>query len=429
MPYPPTTTYPSTPNSFPPLKLLDIVGARPQFIKLAPILKAIERHNRERPGRPIQEVLVHTGQHYDYEMSQVFFDELGLKEPDYHLGVGSGSHGYQTGEMLKRIEEVLLKEKPDLVMVYGDTNSTLAGALAAAKLHIPVAHVEAGLRSFNRNMPEEINRVLTDHVSSLLFCPTKTAVENLRREGFTNILNDGNLLPLPSASLHPRSPAPLVLNTGDVMYDAVLLYGKLAEQKSQILEKLGLKPKEYALATVHRAENTDEPERLKGIFEGLGRIAQEGLTVVVPLHPRTRNALCSLPLTPYPSTPYPSTPNFLTIDPVSYLDMLILEKNARVILTDSGGVQKEAFFFRVPCVTLREETEWVETVEAGWNTLVGCDPDRILQAVSSLPSPPRPPAPLPLIPLPLVPSPCDDSRAAGRIVVLIGQWLGQPFGK
>ncbi len=389
-PYPsnPSTPYPSTP-----IKLLDIVGARPQFIKLAPILRAIERHNQENPDRPIEEVLVHTGQHYDYEMSQVFFDELGLKAPDYHLGVGSGTHAYQTGEMLKRIEEVLLKEKPDLVMVYGDTNTTLAGALAAAKLHIPVAHVEAGLRSFNRRMPEEINRVVTDHLSTLLFCPTKTAVENLRREGLTNILNDGELLPYPStpypSTPHPSTPYPLalsnplVINTGDVMFDAVLQYSELAERKSQILEKLGLEKRGYALATVHRAENTDDPARLRAIFEGLTRLAQEGLMVVVPLHPRTRKALSSPSLTPYPSTPYPFTstnPGLLLVEPVSYLDMLVLEKNARVILTDSGGVQKEAFFFRVPCVTLREETEWVETVEAGWNVLVGCDPERIAQA-------------------------------------------------
>jgi UDP-N-acetylglucosamine 2-epimerase len=331
------------------MKVVDVVGARPQFIKLAPILKAVERHNQQYPNRPIQEILVHTGQHYDYEMSQVFFDELGLKSPDYHLGVGSGSHGYQTGEMLKRIEEVLLKEKPDLVMVYGDTNTTLAGALAAAKLHIPVAHVEAGLRSFNKKMPEEINRVLTDYLSDFLFCPTQTAVENLRREG----VEKGVYL------------------VGDVMYDAVLLYLDLAERKSEIMGRLGLEPKSYALATVHRAENTDQPERLRAIFEGLERVAKEGLSVILPLHPRTRKQLNALSIHPK---------EVQVLDPVSYLDMLVLEKNARVILTDSGGVQKEAFFFRVPCVTLREETEWVETVETGWNTLVDCDPERIVQA-------------------------------------------------
>ncbi len=331
------------------MKLIDVVGARPQFIKVAPILRAIQRYNERHPDSPIHEVLVHTGQHYDHEMSGVFFDDLGLKPPDYHLGVGSGTHGYQTGEMLKRIEEVLLWEKPDLVMVYGDTNSTLAGALAAAKLHIPVAHVEAGLRSFNRRMPEEINRVLTDHLSDLLFCPTRTAVENLRQEGITE-------------GVH------LV---GDVMYDAVLQYMALAEKKSRILEHLGLEPGGYALATIHRAENADNPERLRAIFAGLEAVAREGLPVVLPLHPRTRKQADTLGLWPN---------SVRALEPVSYLDMLVLEKNARVILTDSGGVQKEAFFFRVPCVTMREETEWVETVEAGWNTLVGCDPEQIRQA-------------------------------------------------
>jgi len=331
------------------MKIADIVGARPQFIKVAPVLRAIQRHNETHPENPIQEVLVHTGQHYDYEMSGVFFDDLGLKPPDYHLGVGSGTHGYQTGEMLKRIEEVLLAEKPDVVMVYGDTNSTLAGALAAAKLRIPVAHVEAGLRSFNKRMAEEINRVLTDHISDLLFCPTQTAVENLRREGITQG----------------------VYLVGDVMYDAALQYLALAEQKSRILERLGLKPKDYALATVHRAENADDPQRLRAIFAGLEAIAQTGLPVILPLHPRTCKQAESLGL---------SLNGVRVLEPVSYLDMLLLEKNARVILTDSGGVQKEAFFFRVPCVTLREETEWVETVETGWNVLVGCDRERILGA-------------------------------------------------
>jgi len=328
------------------MKLVDIVGARPQFVKLAPILKAINEHNAAHPDRPIHEVLIHTGQHYDYQMSGVFFDELGLKPPDYHLGVGSATHGAQTGEMLRRIEEVLLKEKPDVVMVYGDTNSTLAGALAAAKLHIPVAHVEAGLRSFNRRMPEEINRILTDHISDLLFCPTETAVENLAREGITR-------------GVH------LV---GDVMYDAALQYLELAERKSPILEQLGLQPRSYALATIHRAENTDDPTRLAGILEGLRRVHSSGVPVVMPLHPRTRRALERNHLSP---------DGIRILEPVSYLDMLVLEKHARVILTDSGGVQKEAFFFRVPCVTLRQETEWVETVETGWNALAGQNPSSI----------------------------------------------------
>jgi UDP-N-acetylglucosamine 2-epimerase len=358
------------------MKLLDIVGARPQFIKVGPILRAIEKHNREHPQRTIQEILVHTGQHYDYAMSRVFFEELQLKEPDYHLGVGSGTHAYQTGEMLKRIEDVLLKEKPDLVMVYGDTNSTLAGALAAAKLHIPVAHVEAGLRSFNKKMPEEINRVLTDHLSDLLFCPTDTAVKNLEREGITK-------------GVH------LV---GDVMYDSVLYNVQLAQRRSQILEQLGLLPQSYALATVHRAENTDDPERLRSIFQALETIAADGLPVIVPLHPRTRKQLSSLNL---------PLKHVRVTEPVSYLEMLLLEKSAKIILTDSGGVQKEAFFFRVPCVTLREETEWVETVEAGWNVLAGWKPERIVHAVKRA----RPPSGSA--------APYGDGRAAERIVKFI----------
>lgn len=357
------------------MKIVDVVGARPQFIKLAPVLKAIQKHNREAGGTPIREVLVHTGQHYDYEMSQVFFDELGLKVPDHHLGVGSGTHAYQTGEMLKRVEEVLLAERPDAVLVYGDTNSTLAGALAAAKLHIPVAHVEAGLRSYNRRMPEEHNRVLADHCSDILFCPTATAVENLRREGFGNVLNGGRLLPRGGPgelflSGHAFRSGPLAVNTGDVMYDAALLYASLSEKKSKALEELGLSPRAYALATLHRAENTDRVDRLAGIMEGLERIAAEGLPVVLPAHPRTRKALKEAGI---------GVRGVKVIEPVSYLDMLALEKGARVILTDSGGVQKEAFFFMVPCVTLREETEWVETVEAGWNVLAGWEPESIAQ--------------------------------------------------
>lgn len=331
------------------MKVVDIVGARPQFIKLAPILKAIERHNKLRTDERICEILLHTGQHYDYLMSQVFFEELGIKAPDHHLGVGSGTHGYQTGEMLKRIEDVLIGEKPDLVIVYGDTNSTLAGAIASAKLHIPVAHVEAGLRCFNKRVPEEINRILTDHVSDLLFCPTETAVRNLRMEGITE-------------GVH------LV---GDVMYDAVLMYLEVAEGKSDVLFRFGLEPKGYALATIHRAENTDNLERLRAILEGLERIAEEGIEVVFPIHPRTKKQITAFGW---------QMKGVRVSEPVSYLDMLVLEKNARMILTDSGGVQKEAFFFRVPCITLREQTEWIETVETGWNTLVGCDPDEIAKA-------------------------------------------------
>lgn len=366
------------------MKIISIVGARPQFIKAAVVSKAL----RSREG--VKEIIVHTGQHYDENMSQVFFEEMEIPPPDYYLGVGSGPHGQQTGRMLERIEEVLLKEKPDWVLVYGDTNSTLAGALGAAKVHIPVAHVEAGLRSFNRRMPEEINRVLTDHLAELLFAPTETAVENLLREGIA---------------------AEKIHLVGDVMYDAALYYGAIAEKKSSILNKLGLKPREYILATVHRAENTDDPARLEAIFGGLQLAAAEsGLRVVIPLHPRTKAALgerrvsgvsgilgtactarggeqrgggkhCGLLAGVFEDAAWDKEQeskaertaflgNLLVIEPVGYLDMLMLEKNARLIATDSGGVQKEAFFFRVPCVTLREETEWVELVKEGWNQLV-----------------------------------------------------------
>jgi len=330
------------------MKVLSVVGARPQFIKAAPVSGALRKEH--------DEVLVHTGQHYDYLMSAVFFDELAIPEPDHNLGVGSASHGRQTGEMLIRIEEVLLKERPDWMLVYGDTNSTLAGALAAAKLHIPVAHVEGGLRSFNREMPEDVNRVLTDHVSDLLFCPTETAVRNLAREGITE-------------GVH---------NVGDVMYDAVLHNIGIAEQRSRILERLGIGPKAYLLATVHRPQNTDRADNLRSILSAFNALDE---VIVFPAHPRTSEAIGRLS--------YPLRSHVKLIEPVSYLDMLVLEKNARLILTDSRGVQpvldgrpgKEAYFFGVPCVTLREETEWVETVEAGWNVLVGADEEGIVEAV------------------------------------------------
>lgn len=322
------------------MKIVSIVGARPQFVKAAPVSQQLRQKHTE--------VLLHTGQHYDYRMSEVFFQELGIPAPDYNLEVGSGSHGQQTGEMLARIEEVLLHERPAWVLVYGDTNSTLAGALAAAKLHIPVAHVEAGLRSFNREMPEEINRVLADHIAGLLLCPTATAVENLAREGIT-------------AGVH---------QVGDVMYDAVLHGAGIATR--QILERLAVAPRGYLLATIHRPSNTDDPAVLAEIVAALGAT---GETVVFPAHPRTRKALGEAGLTP--------AANVRLVEPVSYLDMLALERDARMVLTDSGGVQKEAYWLGVPCVTLREETEWVETVAAGWNLLVGNDRARIVAAVQS----------------------------------------------
>lgn len=317
------------------MRVISVVGARPQFIKAAVVSRAL----RETGG--VQEKLVHTGQHYDANMSSIFFKELEIPTPDRNLEIGSATHGAQTGRMLEAIEGVLLEERPDWLVVYGDTNSTLAGALAAAKLHVPVAHVEAGLRSHNRRMPEEINRVLTDHVSDLLFAPTEAAVANLRREGI---------------------PEQRICLVGDVMYDAALYYGVKAERESTIAERLGLVDQGYVLATVHRAENTDDPERLQIVFEGLREVSGQ-VAVVLPLHPRTRAALSREGLLDEVSQ------CLRVIDPIGYLDMVALEKHACVIATDSGGVQKEAYFHQVPCVTLRDETEWVELVESGWNRL------------------------------------------------------------
>jgi UDP-N-acetylglucosamine 2-epimerase len=321
------------------MMIASIVGARPNFVKLAPVSRQLRRH--------FAEIIIHTGQHYDYLMDKVFFDDLGIPAPDYHLGVGSGSHGRQTAEMLSRIEEILMQEKPDLVLVFGDTNSTLAGALAASKLHIPLAHVEAGLRSFDKRMPEEINRILTDHCSDILLCPTETAVENLKREG----LFEGVFL------------------TGDVMVDAQRDCLRIAEQRATAFVDLGLKPKSYTLATVHRAANTDDLTRLKSIVGALEEIGD----VVFPCHPRTEKYLRQAGLWDELSR------RVKVIEPVGYQDMLMLEKHARMILTDSGGVQKEAYLLGVPCITLREETEWVETVEDGWNVLAGANRDRIVE--------------------------------------------------
>jgi len=341
------------------MKILSVVGARPQFIKAAAISRRIQRMNEESGQGSVEEVLAHTGQHYDANMSRVFFEELEIREADYNLGVGSASHGAQTARMLERIEGVLEKEEPDVVVVYGDTNSTLAGALAAVKLHIRVGHVEAGLRSFNRLMPEEINRVVADHVSDVLFCPTETAVENLAREGICK-------------GVH---------RVGDVMYDCALHYAKKAESRRDLLARLKLSPQRYALVTVHRAENTDDTERLLSIFGGLSRVAERGLPVAIPLHPRTRERISTLGLEPKEGV--------RLLAPVSYVDMIVLEKNAKVIVTDSGGVQKEAYFYRVPCVTLRDETEWPETVESGWNVLAGTEAERIVDAVMKAPRPSR----------------------------------------
>jgi UDP-N-acetylglucosamine 2-epimerase len=316
------------------MKIVSIVGARPQFIKAAPVSKALREAGHT-------EFLVHTGQHYDYGMSQVFFDEMRIPEPDVNLEIGSGSHGWQTGQMLIHLEEVIRTQKPDAVLVYGDTNSTLAGALAAVKLHLSLAHVEAGLRSFNREMPEEHNRVLTDHCADIAFCPTQTAVNNLARE---SVIRGVHLV-------------------GDTMYDAVLQFATIARQRSTVLQALDLDQKGYLLATVHRPYNTDVAEHLRSILTAFLEIEEP---VVFPVHPRTRQKISEI----YETLNLPHSGSGLKlIEPVGYLDMLVLEENARMIMTDSGGMQKEAYFFGVPCITLRPETEWIETVEAGWNIL------------------------------------------------------------
>jgi UDP-N-acetylglucosamine 2-epimerase len=344
------------------MKIATVIGARPQFIKAAAISRAIAAH---RKNEGLREILIHTGQHYDDDMSAIFFRELEIPEPKYNLGIGSGSHGNQTGKMLAAIEEVLIKEKPDWVLIYGDTNSTLAGALAAAKLHIPIAHVEAGLRSFNRRMPEEINRVVADQLSTLLLCPSQVAVDNLAAEGI-------GASPL----------APQVVITGDVMADALQFAATKAATRSDILVRLGLQPKGYLLATVHRAENTDDALRLADILAAFAALNEP---VVFPTHPRTRKFLLE--------TGYQPPANVKLIDPVGYFDIIALEKSARILLTDSGGMQKEAYWLKVPCITLRDETEWVETVENGWNILTGADTHRIMDAVKKF-SPPTAHPPL-----------------------------------
>jgi UDP-GlcNAc3NAcA epimerase len=354
-------------------KILTIVGARPQFIKAA----AISRVIRESYADRLQETLVHTGQHFDHNMSEVFFEELGIPAPQHNLSISGGTHGAMTGRMLGAIEEVLLQERPDWVLIYGDTNSTLAGALAAVKLHIPIAHVEAGLRSFNNRMPEEINRIVADRVSTLLLCPTDTAVRNLAAEGITRGVS----------------------NVGDVMFDVSLYFREVAARQSTALATFGLTPGGYVLATCHRAENTDDPARLREIFAGLRAIARTA-PVVLPLHPRTRQILSAAGL-------LDTLENIHVTDPLPFLDMIALEKSARAIVTDSGGVQKEAYFFEVPCITMRDETEWTETVSLGWNTLVGADAGRIAAAFAAAGPGSRDETPY------------GDGRAAARIVDLI----------
>lgn len=322
-------------------KIITVVGARPQFVKAATL-------SRQFKLLGVEELIIHTGQHFDTNMSEVFFEEMEIPKPAFQLDIHGLAHGAMTGRMLEKIEEILMKEKPDGVMVYGDTNSTLAGALAAAKLHIPIIHVEAGLRSFNMEMPEEINRILTDRISNVLFCPTDTAIKNLQREGFENM------------------PIKIIKN-GDVMQDAAIYYAARAEAKSEILKQIVF-PK-FVLATIHRQENTDSSENLRNIIAGLNEINRE-IPVVVPIHPRTRDILSQLNI----------VPQFKLIDPIGYFDMIMLLKNCEMVITDSGGVQKEAFFFGKHCITLREQTEWVELVENGFNILVGSNPTKLKKA-------------------------------------------------
>jgi len=321
------------------MKILTILGARPQFIKAGSVSREIAKH------KEMEEIIVHTGQHYDANMSDIFFYEMQIPKPNYFLGIGGKSHGAMTGQMIEKIEEVALKEKPDWIMVYGDTNSTLAGAIVASKLHIKLAHIEAGLRSFNMKMPEEVNRILTDRVSNILFCPTDTAIQNLKNEGYEN--------------LDCR-----IVKSGDVMQDGAIFYKDLAVKPNIAIKK------DFILCTIHRAENTDDENRLRSIFEALEEIVKEK-QVILPLHPRTKKILENLKL---------NIQNLTIIEPIGYLEMVWLIDNCSFIMTDSGGLQKEAYFFSKPCITLRDETEWVELVECGANTLVGADKEKIIEA-------------------------------------------------
>ena len=349
------------------MKIVTIIGARPQFIKAAVVSRAIANYNRDVTSSSLlfTEVIVHTGQHYDRNMSDVFFEEMNIPSPHYFLDINGLSHGAMTGQMLERIEAVLVEEKPDVVLVYGDTNTTLAGALAAAKLHIAVAHVEAGLRSFNRKMPEEINRVLTDHVASFLFCPTKQSVENLGAEGIIN------KEPVSGNNSHSSSIAynPVVSLVGDVMLDAANYYKERARKPQFVL------PEKFILATIHRAENTDNSLRLKSIFDGFEKIGKE-IPIILPLHPRTRKTIETLD--------QKTSNSIKIIDPVGYLEMIYLLENCLLVMTDSGGLQKEAFFFKKPCITMRDETEWVELVEHGVNSLAGAEAEKVYDAYKAI---------------------------------------------
>jgi len=360
------------------IHFLTVIGARPQIIKAAALSRSIRNSFKDK----IRETIVHTGQHYDHNMSQVFIDELEIPEPDYNLKAGSGLHGEQTAKMISGIESVLLKEKPDYIILFGDTNSTLAGAVAASKLHIPVIHIEAGLRSFNKKMPEEINRILCDHVSTILCCPTKTALLNLFKEGFKES-------PTP-----PWSPDnPLTVMTGDLMLDNSIYFGNSAELKSNITEQLNLQPEGFILATLHRPHNTDNPERLNPIFKSFAEIAEtHKIPIIIPLHPRTAKYLNS-GLHPDVLSMITDNNNIRIIPPVSFLDMIKLEKNCRIVITDSGGVQKEAFFYKKPGIILRAETEWVEIVECGAGVIADADENTITSSVNKYMT--KPPANFP----------------------------------
>lgn len=349
------------------VKIAHIVGARPQFIKCFPISKTIGKL-RESSDKNVKEIVIHTGQHYDYAMSKIFFDEFRIRKPDYHLEVRSGPHGKQTGQILQKTEEVLSREKPDIILVYGDTNSTLGGALAAAKLHIPVAHVEAGLRSHNKYMPEEINRILIDNMSTLLFCPSETSVKNLTNEGFKHFLYGGRLIPPSFFSkesekiwgIQVDKNNPLVVNAGDVMYDVLLNSIETIERKSRILERLQIAGKDYCLLTLHRAENTDNKKRFDEVIEFVNDMSRNR-EVIFPMHPRTKKT--------FQKSKTKLSKSIKIIESVGYFDMLTLLKNSSLLMTDSGGMQKEAYWLKIPCITLRDETEWGETLQSGWNIL------------------------------------------------------------
>jgi UDP-GlcNAc3NAcA epimerase len=345
------------------MKIVTVIGARPQIIKAAALSRAIKSHY----ANEIQEIIVHTGQHYDENMSQVFFDELQIPHPDHNLHVGSASHGVQTARMTEGIEALLLKERPDFIVLYGDTNSTLAGAVAAAKIHVPIVHIEAGLRSFNKSMPEEINRIVCDHCSTLLFTPTKAGLENLKREGF----------PIDNADPYTIDN-PKVYHCGDIMYDNSLHFADIAEEKTDIIQRMELANKPFILATIHRDSNTDHPERLSAVFSALMRLSME-CQVVLPLHPRTSKLLKTNLKEDLQAQIFNSQSIHL-IPPVSFLEMIALERHAQLVMTDSGGVQKEAYFFKKPCIILRPETEWVEIVQTGNAILADADESRITQA-------------------------------------------------